>query len=114
MNEDVKSLWVSALRSEKYTQGMSRLKTYNGKYCCLGVLCELYREKVGGEWTEENHFRVGDKEGPNYLLDSVKEWAQLDQFDSEEEREVNTNWLATLNDNGENFSAIAKVIEEKL
>ena len=37
----VKRAWVRALRSSKYKQGRGQLKTDDGKYCCLGVLCEL-------------------------------------------------------------------------
>lgn len=32
--------WVEALRSGKYKQGARYLKK-NGRYCCLGVLCEI-------------------------------------------------------------------------
>lgn len=40
MNKDVKSQWVSALRSGEYEQGRGRLER-DGKFCCLGVLCDL-------------------------------------------------------------------------
>lgn len=33
-------LWIEALRSGKYPQGKSNL-CINGKYCCLGVGCEV-------------------------------------------------------------------------
>lgn len=33
--------WVKALRSGEYPQGTTRLLDLEGKYCCLGVLCEI-------------------------------------------------------------------------
>ena len=38
LTKQVKEKWVAALRSGKYKQGASRLKTEDGSYCCLGVL----------------------------------------------------------------------------
>ena len=47
MNKAIARRWVRALRSGKYKQGRRYLKQKddNGKlrYCCLGVLCELYQ-----------------------------------------------------------------------
>lgn len=36
----LKKRWVAALRSGKYKQGKGTLLA-GGKYCCLGVLCEI-------------------------------------------------------------------------
>lgn len=41
MNERIKDLWIKALRSGKYEQGVGYLQTLDGKYCCLGVLCDI-------------------------------------------------------------------------
>ena len=38
--------WVNALRSGKYKQGKDRLRK-NDSYCCLGVACEIFKEKFG-------------------------------------------------------------------
>lgn len=40
MNSNLKTLWVSALRSGKYKQGDCYLQREDS-YCCLGVLCEV-------------------------------------------------------------------------
>jgi len=40
MKADLKAKWVEALRSGKYEQGRGALLN-DGKYCCLGVLCEV-------------------------------------------------------------------------
>jgi hypothetical protein len=39
MDAQVKAKWVAALRSGEYSQGESALKK-DGKFCCLGVLCD--------------------------------------------------------------------------
>lgn len=45
MNEEIKKIWVKALKSGKYKQGKGKL-SHAGRYCCLGVLCSIYaREK---------------------------------------------------------------------
>lgn len=41
MKKDIKERWVTALRSGRYEQGKGALRDYQGKFCCLGVLCDL-------------------------------------------------------------------------
>lgn len=45
MKPEIKKQWVEALRSGEYIQGTNRLQS-GGKFCCLGVLCDL-AEKAG-------------------------------------------------------------------
>mgnify|MGYP001565590633 CR=1 FL=1 len=45
MNKKVKKLWVKALRSGKYKQGIGNLRC-GDEFCCLGVLCDLHRKLV--------------------------------------------------------------------
>jgi len=40
MKKSIKKKWLAALRSGKYEQGTGAL-CEDGKYCCLGVLCEV-------------------------------------------------------------------------
>lgn len=40
MNKELKEKWTSSLRSGNFEQGTDYL-CRNGKYCCLGVLCEV-------------------------------------------------------------------------
>jgi len=40
INVELKNKWLAALRSGDYVQGNTFLLK-DGKYCCLGVLCEL-------------------------------------------------------------------------
>ncbi len=47
MKKEIADMWCAALRSGEYTQGRGSLCTVNddGKqFCCLGVLCELYKQ----------------------------------------------------------------------
>lgn len=40
MNPEIKDKWITALESGEFEQGKGSLAD-NGRYCCLGVLCEL-------------------------------------------------------------------------
>jgi hypothetical protein len=40
MDPEIKAKWVEALRSGRYEQGRMML-LHEGRYCCLGVLCDL-------------------------------------------------------------------------
>jgi hypothetical protein len=90
MNKRVKAKWVKALRSGKYKKGVGQLaelitvpvedgweaddKVVGEKFCCLGVLCDLYdKEKKNKErsWNEEQ----------GELPEEVMEWAGLDMAD---------------------------------
>lgn len=46
--------WIAALRSGDYERGHGALKR-DGKYCCLGVACEVYRQMTGkGSWEQKS------------------------------------------------------------
>jgi len=40
MKQEYKAQWLSDLRSGNYTQGTGVLRTYDDKFCCLGVLLD--------------------------------------------------------------------------
>lgn len=51
----VRDEWVAALRSGEFKQATGRLRRSDTGYCCLGVLCEIYRRKTGnGKWVQEH------------------------------------------------------------
>lgn len=120
MNPDVKALWITALRSGKYTQGTGVLKrtTSEGKvfHCCLGVLgdiavavgitreipepAEVLGHAVSRYEGDENERSVG------YLPNKVCEWAGINT-------EVQSS-LAGENDREMPFSDIADLIERTL
>ena len=47
MKAELKQKWVDALRSGDYEQGKGALLA-SGKYCCLGVLCEVSGLRIVG------------------------------------------------------------------
>ena len=113
MNADIKKLWVEALRSGKYEQGMARLHRASGAFCCLGVLCDLAvkaevipppsRAYCGA--ADEHYIYDGSAA---YLPDSVATWAAL------ETQGVFTTTLVSYNDTrGYSFEQIANIIEEQ-
>lgn len=126
MNPAVKEKWLNALRSGKFSQAQRRLRK-NGAYCCLGVLCELYRQEVGGEWRgdpdgyEDNGVTVfwagrGHDYSATVLPAAVRKWAGLVNNSPavRPDKEVVEVELAHLNDHGSSFAEIADLIEEHL
>ena len=130
MNKLVKEAWVARLRSGDYKQGEGQL--FDGeRHCCLGVLCELYKDTKGGKWSEPDveDVKIGDPrffmEEEGILPEKVRKWAGLDRQDPvvelETDQGVRMVSLSELNDgsvmtNGKRagFKSIAKIIEKKL
>lgn len=92
MNPEVKQLWIEDLRANPQLQSKSSLRSgdYSDHeeqesylYCCLGRLCELFKQKTGnGEWTPQGQFQVTDKDGSKdkscaFLPYAVQQWAGL-------------------------------------
>ena len=114
MNQDIKAKWVTALRSGKYTRGKEFLQR-NGRYCCLGVLCDIAASenvvtaaKLGNIVNYDNMRHVlptavlkwADIKTPFVYLDNpVKGWTSLTG--------LNDSSSAT-------FAEIADVIETQL
>jgi len=47
MEKELKEKWVTALRSNTYTQGTGQLyDPEKNKYCCLGILCQVADLKI--------------------------------------------------------------------
>lgn len=123
MNQQIKKLWVDALRSGEYEQGQEYLKREEesgAKHCCLGVLCELYEEEVGGlEITSEmaggSTFYRFDRRN-DFLPMTVAKWAGLTNGNPEVMPLAGgrCKTVADLNDEGKSFLEIADVIEEVL
>ena len=40
-------MWFEALESGKYKQGRAELHNENDEYCCLGVACKIFAERLG-------------------------------------------------------------------
>jgi hypothetical protein len=51
MIKEIKDRWTKALRSGDYEQGTEFLNE-SGRYCCLGVLCDLYIRDKKKDWLD--------------------------------------------------------------
>lgn len=98
--------WCKALRSGDYPQGRYHL-CIDGKYCCLGVLCELNLDKVE-KVRADNCYNDYLYNGSNGFLPKPLS----------EAGDINYNgWQTTvmnMNDNGVSFAEIADWIEENV
>lgn len=121
MNQEVAQEWLTALESGEYKQGNGQLSTQDGRFCCLGVLCDLHAKKTGNEWvvvdpevpTKKNY--LGER---NYLPLEVAKWAGF-TLDGKSEfgnylnpRTSNGVILSNMNDQGSTFTDIAALIRE--
>jgi hypothetical protein len=119
MNTEIAKSWVNALRSGNYKQQTGGLGTekLNGdaKFCCLGVLCDLYvKTNPEAEMEVGIRTRVTPAGEPVHILEyfgdscflpnSISTWAGVPR-DFEEE-------LAMRNDAGATFEELATAIEQ--
>lgn len=94
MNQTIKEKWVTALTDGSYTQGRASLHTASEKYCCLGVLCDLYIKETGkAQWVDDGEQeRDGDVRlffrslteptrplEASFIPDVVRQWAEIGQ-----------------------------------
>ncbi len=107
MKQEITNRWCKALRSGKYQQGKEKLKSDDGKFCCLGVLCEVYKE---------DHPDVSDivLYSDNQMpIAEVRRWAEQSRFDLSYNTNVPDYHLPTLNDKYDySFEQIADLIEK--
>jgi hypothetical protein len=126
MNISMLKKWIEALRSGEYKQAQGCLidkTTYNEpRFCCLGVLSDLYAVDNPNEFTWEGLIfknKLKDEYSLAYLLSSIAKDALGSQKHNgtsvtiEEvcDREDMYITLAGLNDDGFTFDQIADVIE---
>lgn len=116
MNPEIKARWVAALRSGEYKQGKNKLCS-DGKFCCLGVLCDLYSKDHSvepGQWADNGtgKWYFGSK----YALPTpVIEWAETGTNSPMVKLLTHKDYLAALNDAGtHNFNDLADLIEAQL
>lgn len=119
--------WLEALRSGKFRQTTGKLKSRNGAYCCLGVLCEV--AEVPKRWNgfdytygvedDKDYYAVSDTALPTMAMEwlGVKDGAPhlatpviVKDKDGDVHRETN---LIELNDTyGWSFEQIADAVEK--
>lgn len=108
INEVVKR-WTEALRSGQYKQGEMSLCD-DGRYCCLGVLCDLYKDefKLNAEtYGTETEFDGHSCTLPNTLCEAFG-LTDLGRYKTESGLQS----LAADNDSGNTFAEIADTIEQ--
>ena len=101
--------WLAALRSGTYQQGEGRLNSH-GKYCCLGVLCEIQGFAFHTKELESDSFYCHDNiqwYNEETSPTNNRSSSLIQELDSL----LNFNDLATRNDNGATFLTIADRIE---
>lgn len=117
MPKELKTKWLEALRSGKYSQGQFSLFDGTG-YCCLGVLEMVCDGEVEKEY-EEGH----DREFPLTMPSDkwYKEHGIKDFYDDVEEKGYKTDiYLSLMNDGaspqveGKTFPEIADWIEDNV
>ena len=89
MNKSIKKKWLKNLKSGKFEQAHSQLKSGKNSFCCLGVLCET--------------MKVGYKPSSSYPCATTLKTAGLKKEQAE--------FLANLNDSDRSFDYIANFIE---
>lgn len=124
MNKKIKKLWIEALRSKMYRQGMNALRIKNDKdelsHCCLGVLCEIAIKEADSETRVQAEDSLVKEQ--SFLPDRVVRWALLDAYDPVVEynytginsAEIKRESLAYLNDRAISFDRIATLIDRNL
>jgi hypothetical protein len=109
MKQEIKSIWVAALRSGEYEKGIGKLRDKD-KFCCLGVLCDMHSKENSTEW-KYNYYEHNSIELPEIVM----EWAGLEEKNPElNKTSFNVMSLAYLNDSGYTFLQIADLIEAQL
>lgn len=129
MKKEIARKWVTALRSKKYKQTKGTLRTVTG-FCCLGVLCDLFAEEFPseGKWIQPYHyvtdFAFAMKNSTPGLHHAtvlpilIREWAGMKSRNGEfskssqiKRRDIRS--LSEMNDDGESFKTIARLIESE-
>lgn len=127
MNAEIKTKWLEALRSGEYQQGreaLLKVHSYGQRYCCLGVLCDLYRKETGrGRWEEPDPtlfdscsmpFVLGNESTHGLPLEEVRAWAELSSNSPKVEFNGGLHPIDKINDDGASFEEIANLIETQL
>jgi hypothetical protein len=116
MNAEIAQKWVEALTSGEYKQTRRALKSIEG-FCCLGVLCEIYKKETGGGQWVGNHFQLYNENldlissTASILPQKVADWAGMGtRFGSCGDNDT----LVALNDMGKSFETIAEVIKKNV
>jgi hypothetical protein len=107
VKQEIAEEWARVLRSGQYTQRSSALRL-DGRYCCLGVLCEMaVLAGVPVVTTQFKAFWAYDGE-TEVLPESVMRWSGMVSPDG---LLGDRPSLMSRNDRGDTFRTIADIIE---
>ena len=114
MRKEIAEMWVAALRSGKYKQGVHRLaNAERTKHCCLGVLCEVAIEDgVPLETSGASQFHwpsTAYDDATAKLPLRVQCWAGMASDHGSLGREMPS--LMLQNESGTSFDGLADIIE---
>ena len=124
-----KALWIEALRSGKYEQGVGGLARDN-KFCCLGIACEVLGPLKGVKKSKVFIIAFGGDEIlynnnstllPQMLVDVIgishagsTEQGAIIAGGAYRQLAINHGSLSAMNDNGVSFEVIAQFLEDSL
>lgn len=118
MDRIIKSRWIEALRSGEYKQAEGKLcddsdNKGGPKFCCLGVLTDLYLKYNDKQWYETDSW--GAMFISNEVLPiEVKNWAGLYSKDPVVDDENHSSTcLSAMNDDGRTFTEIADILSSQ-
>jgi len=121
MFKDIKEEWIKALESGEYKQGtgcLRRTVLEDDKFCCLGVLCDLYQKKTGkGRWENSGFGIMFFQKERGQLPLEVAEWAGLDSTNpivwDKNPDGTSYEWpISNHNDENRSFKDIARILSE--
>lgn len=107
MNAEIKTKWLTALRSGKYEQTKGTLHVQGNGYCCLGVLCDVVDSS---RWNPEAPGRYVSWSYGGDTRQGFPPYALLNEIGLEQ---ALASRLADRNDKGATFKDIAQMIEDQ-
>lgn len=109
------NVWADALESGDYKQGKGSLKTTKGRFCCLGVACDISKlgkwgedSEVGIDYIAKGYWNAGVLTHPIKTYFGLPDSAGFNVVD----KEGLARDLAELNDGGVKFTTITKHIRK--
>lgn len=125
MNQAIRDRWVRALRHGDYKQGRDTLVDDKDRFCCLGVLSDLFARAKGMGWTPSSglchrYFVDGDEtENITSIPACVRVWAGLGDDENPNvriggESDAEFGLIACNDDIKMSFEGIADAIERSL
>jgi hypothetical protein len=121
MHQQYLDKWLEALRSGKYRQTVTLLRTIQDKYSALGVLCDLLRVEAGLEWILTEGAKAYTLQGedrflPPKILELTGTTDRSPTFLIHHGAGIEGNWrfetlLAIAEDYGYTLPSLANIIE---